>query len=216
MDSEAAPVFRFASYGEKSYDVSLYGKRHTGMKNENHSASPVGLIWIRLIGIIVCVFAIPNNAAFAEKSTPEWIERSVGATSLCIGRDANGYNWRNGEWVRAGFVPQKYIIKKVPIPADLTGLVDGVVNLCLPEDGFPDVGLLKRCYRVYRLGEKPFRQSMCYEHYMDDKLAISCELDGFYFRPSGSFIKKTTAADLDSHDDYKDSMYIEHGKCSDI
>ena len=37
------------------------------MKNENHSASPVGLIWIRLIGIIVCVFAIPNNAAFAEK-----------------------------------------------------------------------------------------------------------------------------------------------------
>lgn len=112
-------------------------------------------------------------------------------------------------------MPHKYIIKKIPIPADLTSLVDGVSNTCWPEEDKPDWGMLKRCYTVYRLGEKPLKQSMCYEFYTG-VVGISCESEGFYFRPGGSFIKKTIAADLDSHDDYKDSMYIEHGKCSDI
>jgi len=199
------------------YTQPAYAMGLSEVKNENHLASSAGLTLIRIIGLIFCVFAISNNAAFAEKSTPEWIERSVGATSLCLGIDANGYNWKNGNWVRTGFAPHKYLVKKVPIPAELTGIVDGLVNTCQPKDNFPDYGILQRCYVVYRLGEKPFQQNMCIERYSGDKLAaISCEDGNFSFRPNGAFIKKTKAADLDSDDDYKDSMFIEHGKCSDI
>ena len=76
---------------------------------------------------------------------------------------------------------------------------------------------LYRCYIISEFGEEPKWREACSEQYQDNKLdKVSCEnIADIAFRPNGQFIKKSSAYDVSTHSG-KASMFIEHGKCSDI
>ena len=173
---------------------------------------------------LAILFVIASNANAGERIYPS-IERPIGATALCMGESANGYNWENGKWVRAGFKPHKYTIKKVSsIETDRS--LTSPVNTCssiTEETDFArsDGGYsLYRCYIISEFGEEPEWREVCNEFYQDNRLySVTCDdFADITFRPNGQFIKKSYARDIrtQSETTEKNSIFIEHGKCSDI
>ena len=177
----------------------------------------------KLVTALVILFVIASNANAGERIYPS-IERPIGATALCMGEDANGYNWENGKWVRTWFKPSRYTIKKVSIetepsltpPYNTCSSIAEETDFDLSDGGYT----LYRCYIISEFGKEPEWREVCNEYYQDNKLfSVSCDSFGdIAFRPNGQFIKKSSAYDIRTQSETKEkaSMFIEHGKCSDI
>tara|TARA_R110002153_G_scaffold136472_1_gene286421 strand:- start:96 stop:644 length:549 start_codon:yes stop_codon:yes gene_type:complete len=177
----------------------------------------------KLVTALAILFVMASNANAGERIYPS-IERPIGTTALCMGENANGYNWENGKWVRAGFKPSKYTIKKVSI--ETKGSLTPPYNTCssiFQETDFTGSDgeyTLYRCYIISEFGKEPEWREECNEYYHDNKLSsVTCDnFANIAFRPNGQFIRKSPYYDVrtQSETTEKSSMFIEHGECSDI
>lgn len=175
---------------------------------------------IRIVAISTVV--ISANSSASDRISPSF-ERKLGSVSLCVGRDANGYNWVGDDWKRTGFKASKYIIRKVPSETDSDSTFP--INTC-PGDMqekadhvYEDNVSLHRCYVVAEPGKDPMWRETCSEYYVGGKLhSVSCDLTAISFRPNGRFLRYSEARDIReaSEVDSKDSVFVEHGECSDI
>lgn len=141
-------------------------------------------------------------------------------TSLCEGAEATGFDWENKNWERSNWRPSKLIVAKHS---------DTHCHGVKPTT--EDVFTFKEragCYQVVDFGQEaqnsdgsPKGTRWCIEHFSADEggaalIRVSCKaLDReFTFKPSGAFIKWFGLAALQSDIEYKDSIGVEHGRCS--
>jgi hypothetical protein len=176
------------------------------------------------VPLLLAFIALGQQTTIAgERIYPE-MERPVGTTALCIGRNSNGYTWENGDWARTGYKPSKYTIKKVSVETKQNTVRP--LNTCpsklADDDDFQvdDFYMLSRCYVVSELGQEALWREVCIESYDGGKLtSVNCtETSNISFRPNGRFIAYSSSYDLreSSETNQKDSIYVEHGECSDI
>ncbi|NRP47546.1 hypothetical protein XMD543_001596 [Marinobacterium sp. xm-d-543] len=175
------------------------------------------------IPLIVLGCSLVNYKVVAgERIHPE-IEIPIGTTTMCVGRDSNGFTWRNGDWVRAGFFPSKYILKKMPQEYDDS--ISFSQNPCMARDTIYDDSKsgdatysLHRCYLVTSFSLEAQWPEICTETYLKGELySVTCKnRSKIGFRPNGRFIRYSIFYDVreSSEAQEKDSINVEHGECS--
>src|SRR5262249_10341915 len=134
---------------------------------------------------------------------------------------ATGFLWRNNGWVPTQFKPEKYLVEKIDIGADLmrSGFCRSEIQGKQRIDG-KDVIIDHGCYSVREMGSKssPVNSHICIEQWnrKSGKLSLeSVDCPDFRFAPDGYFhAVEWQSATLDAKADYKDSMQITVGKCS--
>ena len=174
--------------------------------------------------LTLAISVLSNSTVVAGEHISPEIERPIGTTALCVGRNSNGYTWENGDWVRTGYKPSKYIIKKVSVESNQKTTLP--LNTCpgkiasMDDFHVDDIYMLNRCYVVSNLGQEPLWREVCLESYEGGKLtSVNCTYNSnIAFRPNGRFITYSSSYDLrePSEAQQKDSMFVEHGECSDI
>jgi hypothetical protein len=140
-------------------------------------------------------------------------------TLYCKGEKATGFDWQSNDWVAVPFKTQDYIIMKSPN------------NKCVGFDEKVDevVGVLRAkevCINIREAGEeyKPYISGKCTEYYLDSSAtkrpsSLSCDnlfSGNFSTSFNGWFHRSLFHGDVTSRSDYKDSLLIEVGKCSQI
>jgi len=150
---------------------------------------------------------------------------------MCITEKSTGFNWRKGDWEYTRFKEAKYIIEKLQ-PEDFTNKPETPI----PKSGFckselkgkedyfsDDSGHSYGCYNLHEF-RGPFsvhKSQVCLETWKGrdtDRVlqGVSCEggSDPIVFAPDGWFHHAHIHRQYDPTDDYKDSLYIEVGKCA--
>ena len=139
-------------------------------------------------------------------------------TLYCKGEKATGFDWRANDWVAVPFKTQDYIIMKSPNNKCFD--VDGKVKEAAGAMRWKDV-----CINLRQAGEEylPYISGKCTEYYPEDenKRFPSLQCDNvfeknFVTRFNGWFHRSSVHADLANRSDYKDSLIIVVGKCSQI
>jgi len=136
-------------------------------------------------------------------------------TILCAAEKATGFNWKNGDWVARHFNPIKRLVVKSP------------KNRCSPSgematDPFSDDVYIDVCLNVREFGKtyKRISSEICTENYKKKsgmwETLIYCTHWPLALRPDGQYHYSQITDDLSDkpENDYKDSMYVEVGKCS--
>jgi hypothetical protein len=141
-------------------------------------------------------------------------------TLYCKGEKATGFNWRANDWVEVTFNEKDYIIMK---SANNTCFekINGEVQSLFGFMHTKDV-----CINIREAGEeyKPSMSGKCQEFYPDKpeitwKPYLKCEnlfVRNFVTSFNGWFHRSSVHGDVANRTDYKDSLIIEVGKCSQI
>ena len=153
---------------------------------------------------------------------------------LCIGSQATGFNWNDGDWAQVEFKPDRYIVKKLTPPETSqearknNNMLMAYVNcVALAEKKEQDYGSVKHfnsCIAIQRVGDDTVGFELCSERHMQLKDAnrwrvdFQCPSETFFFARNGWFHRGTIHSDVyqNPEDDYKDSLSIEVGECADI
>jgi hypothetical protein len=139
-------------------------------------------------------------------------------TLYCKGEKATGFDWRANDWVEVTFSENDYIVVKSPN------------NKCIGFDEKVDevVGVLRWkdvCINIRQAGKEyePYISGKCTEYYPEDENkrfpSLQCDnlfSGNFLTRFNGWFHRSWVHGDLDSRSNYKDSLFIAVGKCSQI
>ena len=136
-------------------------------------------------------------------------------TILCRPEQSVGLNWKNGGWVETRFEEKDLIVRK------------SKENQCGPKASDPDFTydtIVSRniCLNVRKIGEKyePLMSNYCQELYGKREggwtTQITCKEPVMILTPDGWFHRAFIHSDLADKpkDDYKDSQYVEVGKCT--
>lgn len=133
----------------------------------------------------------------------------------CRAQASTGYNWRNGGYVAANFVPQTFVI------------TIGVTDRCIPNRAndleFAGIRTRTVCgYFVQQGDEEPMLVSQCKETYFQQdgrsSVSIRCESatgNVISADPDGWFHYSSVHSDTGSTpaNDYKDSLVVSFGRC---
>ncbi len=141
-------------------------------------------------------------------------------TLYCKGEKATGFDWRANDWVEVTFKVKDYIIIKSENNKCFEKINGEVRDL---------YGLMHTksvCVNIREAGEeyKPEMSGKCEESYPDKpeiiwKPFLKCEnlfTRNFVTSFNGWFHRSSVHADLANRSDYKDSLIIVVGKCSQI
>lgn len=145
-------------------------------------------------------------------------------SAICTAEQSTGFNWQAGNWSRANFKPNTYIVVRGG---------DGgpfCMNVEKPTDSSYEGGEFHTrsvCMNIREFGEKVEKvpSQMCTEYYTkqgnaDWEVEVGCDhwSTKFSFKLDGPFIRSYVPADLQDRpkDDYKDSLAISVGKCARI
>lgn len=152
-------------------------------------------------------------------------------TAMCISDKSSGFDWRKGNWDYSNFVPSKYIVEKL-MPEDYQpGKGIPRSGMCKTEIQrretylSEDVGYLYGCYNKRRFGSTFYSVAsrVCLEVWkgkVPNRVleSVSCEnsIQPFTFAPDGWFHLASIHENLENtpKDDYKDSLFVEVGKCA--
>lgn len=149
-------------------------------------------------------------------------------TLLCEGQQSVGFNWRGGKWVEARYAPHRYIVAK--IETNKCQIVYNGAFKSIPIDGamknFGPIHQKSVCLNVRDVGDKysPFLSQQCQETYFVENgdwiKSFSCDWAMISFSGSfeGEFHRASNHSDTAAQPekDYKDSLMIEVGKCTQI
>lgn len=144
-------------------------------------------------------------------------------TSLCIGENSTGFDWRGGKWMQTNFKPDKYLLKKIDYEKAMLSpnAIDRPILCNKPSFKSYNTSALafvKACYSFTRFGGPSIswiESKMCLESFRSGSFdEINCEGVG-RFKPNGLFVKlpSSTSTSLGSEPE-KDSLNLEVGTCS--
>ena len=168
---------------------------------------------------LICVLVLLTSKAFAggfTASVPIF-------NALCVTDESTGFNWKDGDWVKANFkADKKVLVIKIDMAENNAKPKNERQLRCEAERGF-DEGfgsvINSACYLVKEMGHKPlpYDAGMCAESFNEGVLK-SIECDHFTFLPDGAFVQYSNSEDVSRFpkDDYKDSIYVSVGKCNKI
>lgn len=142
-------------------------------------------------------------------------------TLYCKGEQANGFNWLSNNWEKRSFKPSDYIIVKSQNNNCFLYKINREVVKNSAVMHTKDV-----CINIREAGEeyRPGESGKCTEYYSDSSDTkwsdyLSCEnifQKNFVTKFNGWFHRSLVHSDLNNRSDYKDSLVIEVGKCSQI
>lgn len=143
---------------------------------------------------------------------------SSAMTVLCVGAAATGFNWRDGVWVKANYLPGQYLIQDVSDDPELSGSCKPA-PITTSEWG---TKTSSRCFNSAEMGEErySFHTTACrvFHNTADESIeSVGCEsLFGNYtFAPNGEFVRTQVYADPhEVTQPDRDSLAITVGKCS--
>ena len=187
-----------------------------------------------LLSLTLLFLFSSSSVVFGDSLQDGWEEKakSLGipmipdaAVIMCEPESQTGFNWKNGTWVDAKFKERKRLFKKLPLTKNNCPY-DNVE----PEDNDLSKNLPKRkvCIATYLFGETPNKiGNVCEEYYTKYNgqwiSQIVCAGKGLRnpkaaISPNGLYHLATLNFNLlpNPPDDYKDSQYIEWGKCATI
>lgn len=142
---------------------------------------------------------------------------------ICKGEQANGFDWREGEWVKANYKPSQYVIVKnsdnkcfqtLEVPVDM--VTDGseyhsrsvCLNVRVFGEKYSSV-LSERCSESYlKIGTADWvAKVVCQGGFRNGKIV---------FAPDGRFQSSSLHSDVSDSpkDGYKDSLATEVGRCA--
>lgn len=136
---------------------------------------------------------------------------------ICTVNQSSGFNWRAGQWVPVRFKAKSYLVTRQSTNICLSKKIEALRL----DDTFSWRGA---CINLREIGEKYFASSSasCTEFYINRSGAWSTSISCYdsnlvaQFNPDGWFHLASIHGDLSStpKSDYKDSQYVEIGKCS--
>ncbi len=134
-------------------------------------------------------------------------------TILCSSEERSGLNWVNGTWKPAQFKnTQRLIVKSNENRCGEA--LRGDIHL---KSGYHSKQV---CLNERELGDKydPVYSYYCEEHFyeINGDLYINCDIPKLLLTPNGGYhlAKISDIIDKFPKDDYKDSQFVEVGKCS--
>lgn len=140
-------------------------------------------------------------------------------TLYCKGEKATGFDWQSNDWVPMTFKPVDYIVVKSPNNKCFD--VDGKVKEAEGAFRWKEV-----CINIRESGKEyePYLSVKCTEYYPDPSrtkwtASLNCRslsYKSFLTSFNGWFHRSSIHDDLASRSDYKDSLLVEIGKCSQI
>ncbi|MCL0039357.1 hypothetical protein M1M85_00195 [Nitrospinaceae bacterium] len=156
----------------------------------------------------------------------------VGAVIMCESEMSTGFNWTNGTYRQATFQKKKRILKKIePFEGDLSkGCFDFKFNPSANSLFLKKIfGRRQACFKHHIFGEESAKYGgECSETYKKREggiwdIKISCSKDSglipeIRFSPDGFYhlVFLHNDVSLKPKNNYKDSQYIEWGKCATI
>lgn len=137
---------------------------------------------------------------------------------LCEGEQATGFNWVGGQWVKANFRADRYIVVRSPENECLFGAkLDTVLR---GEDFFFS---REACLNIREIGKEfnPKLSEKCTEYYVliEKKWVKQFSCDGLLYDFEGNFdggFRRISESSVNDDIPRKDSMVLEVGKCSRI
>jgi len=147
-------------------------------------------------------------------------------TLYCKGEQANGFDWLSNNWEKRSFKANDYIIiKSQNNNCWLSRLIREKTNGEVVKNS-ASMHTKDVCINIREAGEEynPKLSGKCTEYYSDssdNKWSdyLSCEnifQKNFVTKFNGWFHRSLVHSDLNNRSDYKDSLAIEVGKCSQI
>ncbi len=149
---------------------------------------------------------------------------------ICSVEESVGFNWKNSKWIFTKFYPNKYIVKKLKVEKFEPG------NKEIPKSGlcwnemqfnepliFDNKKFIYGCYNVREHGTEfyPTSSKKCFEEW--EKVGTKYKLkkvvcEDFKFNPNGWFHSSFIHDNIENNpkDNYKDSIGVEYGKCSNL
>ena len=149
-------------------------------------------------------------------------------SQLCITDESAGFQWREGEWRFTKFIPEKFVVTKVPIPKKWSEENSSAYAFCSDfakeRDDFSTetFSLFSSCLSLQDIGDDHISYTPCYESHRKrgDKVMVqfACYEDNFFFVPNGLFHRGAIPDDptRNPRNDYKDSLSVSVGKCANI
>ena len=171
-----------------------------------------------------CIFCLTILSLFlpvAANSAVEGMDRFF--KTLCIGEQATGFDWVNGDWTPTRFKPERYLIEKLPVDNNMTPFCAMKLRDHEPFES-KDSALEYGCYNVHAFGREgyPNLSGLCLEEWK--KISGQWVLQSVFcndreyvqFKPNGAFIlaEWSEPHDLDDNADHKDSKSITVGRCA--
>jgi len=152
---------------------------------------------------------------------------------LCIGEMSRGFNWKHGSWKPVRFEPSRYVIRKLTVPksrqdARAQNKAMAHFHCSQPEASEKQDSKTYKSYKVcigiQEAGAKNGDFELCDEVHRKMKngtgwlVIIYCPGQKLYFEPNGWFHRSSIHADVRRNppNDYKDSLTISVGKCTNI
>ena len=156
----------------------------------------------------------------------EITDRNKSFTLLCIEDAAVGFNWVKGKWEKTNFTQSKYLVKKLSL--DKCDATKEMKELPIMYDWNKDskINSRKGCYNIRNHGSEftKWNTKSCYEEWYKkgDKFyldTVNCDRIGM--QPNGKFIKSQLPLSVNNiHNNpsngNKDSIFVSHGKCSEL
>ena len=170
---------------------------------------------MRKIILVLCFFS-QSVLSVSESVISDY---EGGYSALCITEDSTGFSWKDNKWKRTNYTSSKYLAKKIPH----SELDEFYINDIQELNKFPLTRRddqwrhLRNYYNIREFGEEfyKFANQICSELWDGKELLyIACE--DFKFKPNGYFHKSGIYSSLSEKEDYKDSLFVEYGKCSKI
>ena len=150
----------------------------------------------------------------------------VDTVIMCESELSTGFNWENGTYHKGTYKNKKHILKKVEPYGGCFGFkFNPHLNYFYPKHSF---GARRVCIKHHVFGEEPdIKGGECSERYKKREggtwdITIACEEGTFVpeirLSPDGFYHLSHLHGDVSSKpkDNYKDSQYIEWGKCATI
>lgn len=158
--------------------------------------------------------------ALAAGSTVPYLKDTY--SIICNGEQSTGFNWKDGDWVKANFKPSQYVISKNSDNKCLEPLGNSQ-NTVFETSKFHSRSV---CLNVRGFGEKysAYLSEVCDEYYSQSKnedweITISCRrgIHGdIKLSPDGRFHASSLHSNLGDKPkgDYKDSLSVDVGRCA--
>lgn len=173
--------------------------------------------------LFILLLSISVNASITEKDDY--------FNAFCSAEDSVGFNWKNSRWSFTKFYLNKYIIQKLKVEKLVIGNSEitksgycwnEMQNLGEPM-AYGDKQYTYGCYNIRREGTDfyPLGSEKCMETWEksgEDYKLIIVDCKDFKFNPNGWFHHSKINNDVENYpkDDYKDSLSVDYGKCSEL
>jgi hypothetical protein len=174
------------------------------------------LTLFRATALLLASACIEVSEAVAELPTG----LSPGKKIVCIGEQAIGFRWVNGDWKSTDFIPGRYIVEKLSEGTTGSGYCRDLADKAKVDVAAGSV-VFYGCYTVRReAGELEGNswEHLCRERWQkagDHWVIIDVACENFRFRPDGWFHRTSLHGDLaDKPDgDGKEPLSITVGHC---